>query len=212
MVGINGYSKGNNHLDAVHTDNARHTGGVKAKNGEGKLSKKAADFLAKLREERPDFDFQVAGGKDLKALATDTDKEYSVIFDPEELEKMADDAEYAKEKLDKVDTIVKMSDKIVNDADFASIFGEKTESGFFADAIRFSDTEGGEIKIFAELKKADNTEKTQNQKANDTEKPDKKSLKERNAHEKPEAKKAFEPVKIEALSVEDFLQKLRNIA
>ena len=27
-----------------------------------------------------------------------------------------------------------------------------------------------------------------------------------------EAKKAFEPIKIEALSVEDFLQKLRNIA
>lgn len=211
MVGINGYSKGNNNLDAVHTDNAKRAGGVKAKNGEGKLSKKAADFLAKLREERPDFDFQVASGKDLRALATDTDKEYSVIFDAEELEKMADDENYAKEKLGHLDTIVEMSDKITKDAGFASLLGENATGNFYADLISFSVKDSGEITIFADIKKAAE-EKAEQAKATDTEKPEKKSLKERDIREKAEAEKPFKPIKVEALSVEDFLAKLRNIA
>lgn len=211
MVGINGYSKGNNNLDAVHTDNARRAGGVKAKNGEGKLSKKAADFLAKLREERPDFDFQVASGKDLRALATDTDKEYSVIFDAEELEKMADDENYAKEKLGHLDTIVEMSDKITKDAGFASLLGENATGNFYADLISFSVKDSGEITIFADIKKAAE-EKAEQTKATDTEKPEKKSLNERDVREKAEAEKPFKPIKVEALSVEDFLAKLRNIA
>ena len=172
MVGINGYNKSNKHLDAVHTENAKRAGGVKAKNGEGKLSKKAADFLAKLREERPDFDFQVSGGKDLRALATDTDKEYSVIFDAEELEKMADDENYAQEKLNHLDTIVKMSDKITKDAGFASLLGETAEGNFFADAINFSVKDNGEIKIFADIKKAAEEKAEQ---AKETDKPEKKS-------------------------------------
>jgi len=211
MVGINGYSKGNNNLDAVHTDNAKRAGGVKAKNGEGKLSKKAADFLAKLREERPDFDFQVASGKDLRALATDTDKEYSVIFDAEELEKMADDENYAKEKLGHLDTIVEMSDKITKDTGFASLLGENATGNFYADLISFSVKDSGEITIFADIKKAAE-EKAEQAKATDTEKPEKKSLKERDMREKEDAEKPFKPIKVEALSVEDFLAKLRNIA
>ena len=211
MVGINGYSKGNNNLDAVHTDNAKRAGGVKAKNGEGKLSKKAADFLAKLREERPDFDFQVASGKDLRALATDTDKEYSVIFDAEELEKMADDENYAKEKLDHINTIVEMSDKITKDTGFASLLGENATGNFYADLISFSVKDSGEITIFADIKKAAE-EKAEQTKATDTEKPEKKSLNERDVREKAEAEKPFKPIKVEALSVEDFLAKLRNIA
>ena len=211
MVGINGYSKGNNNLDAVHTDNAKRAGGVKAKNGEGKLSKKAADFLAKLREERPDFDFQVASGKDLRALATDTDKEYSVIFDAEELEKMADDENYAKEKLGHLDTIVEMSDMITKDTGFASLLGENATGNFYADLISFSVKDSGEITIFADIKKAAE-EKAEQTKATDTEKPEKKSLNERDVREKAEAEKPFKPIKVEALSVEDFLAKLRNIA
>ena len=211
MVGINGYSKGNNNLDAVHTDNAKRARGVKAKNGEGKLSKKAADFLAKLREERPDFDFQVASGKDLRALATDTDKEYSVIFDAEELEKMADDENYAKEKLGHLDTIVEMSDKITKDTGFASLLGENATGNFYADLISFSVKDNGEITIFADIKKAAE-EKAEQTKATDTEKPEKKSLNERDVREKAEAEKPFKPIKVEALSVEDFLAKLRNIA
>lgn len=211
MVGINGYSKGNNNLDAVHTDNAKRAGGVKAKNGEGKLSKKAADFLAKLREERPDFDFQVASGKDLRALATDTDKEYSVIFDAEELEKMADNENYAKEKLGHLDTIVEMSDKITKDTGFASLLGENATGNFYADLISFSVKDSGEITIFADIKKAAE-EKAEQAKATDTEKPEKKSLNERDVREKAEAEKPFKPIKVEALSVEDFLAKLRNIA
>ncbi|MCR4679396.1 MAG: DUF6033 family protein [Lachnospiraceae bacterium] len=211
MVGINGYSKGNNNLDAVHTDNAKRAGGVKAKNGEGKLSKKVADFLAKLREERPDFDFQVASGKDLRALATDTDKEYSVIFDAEELEKMADNENYAKEKLGHLDTIVEMSDKITKDTGFASLLGENATGNFYADLISFSVKDSGEITIFADIKKAAE-EKAEQAKATDTEKPEKKSLKERDIREKEEAEKPFKPIKVEALSVEDFLAKLRNIA
>ena len=80
MVGINGYSKSNNHLDAVHTDNAKRAGGVKAKNGEGKLSKKAADFLAKLKEENHPYLFkEKQGGYHVYALFTSSTEEFELI-------------------------------------------------------------------------------------------------------------------------------------
>ena len=210
MVGINGYSKSNTHLDAVNTASAKRTGGVKAKEGEGKLSKKAADFLEKLREEKADFDFAVSDGKNLKGLAGKSDKEYSVIFSSEELEKMADDPEFAKEQLDRLDTIVSMSDKIGKDQGFKSLLGETAESDFWADAISFSVSEKGEIKIFADIKKAAENKPEQPAKVNDT--TDKKSLQEHNI---PKAQKNMGPgdiIKVEAASVEDFLAKLRNIA
>ena len=210
MVGINGYSKSNTHLDAVNTASAKRTGGVKAKEGEGKLSKKAADFLAKLREDRPDYDFSVSDGKNLRGLAGKSDKEYSVIFSSEELEKMADDPEFAKEQLDRLDTIVSMSDKIDKDEGFKSLLGESAESNFWADAISFSVSEKGEIKIFADIRKAAEDKQEQPDKASD--KADQKSLKEQNISKAGKNSGTADIIKVEAATVEDFLAKLRNIA
>ena len=124
---------------------------------------------------------------------------------------MADNENYAKEKLGHLDTIVEMSDKITKDAGFASLLGENATGNFYADLISFSVKDSGEIKIFADIKKAAE-EKAEQAKATDTEKPEKKSLKERDIREKEDAEKPFKPIKVEALSVEDFLAKLRNIA
>ncbi|MBO4679185.1 MAG: hypothetical protein J5626_05900 [Lachnospiraceae bacterium] len=210
MVGINGLSKGNQHLDAVNTARAKRTAGVKAKDGEGKLSKKAADFLAKLREERADFDFEVSDGKDLNRFAGKSDKEYSVYFSAEELEKMADDPQYAEEKLHSLDTIVEMSDKIGKDEGFASILGENSESEFWADAISFSVSDKGEIKIFADIKKTPEVKQEKPDKADD--KADKKSFKEQDITKAHKKDKIADIKKIEALTVEDFLDQLKNIA
>jgi len=210
MVGINGLSKGNHHLDAVNTASAKRTGGVKAKEGESKLSKKAADFLAKLREERSDFDFEVSDGRNLSRFAGKSDKEYSVYFTSEELEKMADDPQYAEEKLGSLDTIVEMSDKIGKDEGFASILGENAESEFWADAISFSVSDNGEIKIFADIKKTLETKQEQPVKADD--KAQQKSLEELDVSKAHKKDKSASIIKIEALTVEDFLDKLKNIA
>jgi len=209
MAGINGFPHSNTHFNAVNTASAKRTGGIKAKENEGKLSQKAADFLAKLKEERPDFDFSVSDGRNIKGLAAKSDKEYSVMFSSEELEKMADDPEFAKEQMDKLDKIVDMSDKIVKDDTFTSLFGADAESKLRMNTISFSVSDNGEIKISADVKKPAEIAKNQFEKVND--KTEKKSLKENDVL-KAKKDKASEVIKIEAAGLADFLEKLKNIA
>ena len=209
MVGINGFPHSNNQFNAVNTANAKRTGGVKAKENEGKLSQKAADFLAKLREENPDFDFAVSDSKGVKGSAGKSDKEYSVIFSSEELEKMADDENFAKEQMSKLDKIMDLSDKMVKDEGFASLFGDGAESKIGMKTISFSVSDSGEIKISANVKKPYEIKQEQPDRVND--KTEKKSLKEQDILNA-KKERASEVIKIEAASLADFLEKLKNIA
>ena len=208
MVGINGFPHSNN-LNAVNTASAKRTGGVKAKESEGKLSQKAEDFLNKLREENPDYDFSVSGSKGVKGPAAKSDKEYSVIFTSEELEKMADDENFAKEQMSKLERIVDMSDKIVKDESFASLFGEGAESKLRMNTISFSVGDAGEISISANVKKPAEISQTKPEKVNGQAKQ--KSFDEQDILNT-KKQKASEVIKIEAASLKDFLDQLKNIA
>lgn len=75
----------------------------KVKSRESELSETAAAFLANLRKTYEIFDFYVGNsGDDMRSLMKNSGKEFSVIFSTEELEKMAVDEKYAKEKINAV--------------------------------------------------------------------------------------------------------------
>ncbi len=111
------------------------------------LSPKAQAFLEKLQEKYGDnYDFIVADNvDDPQALTAGSTKQYSVIFSSDELEKMANDEEYANSMMGKVDDAVKSFDEIIEKA---NLDGKAQFSNL---AISF-DSEGNS-KIFATLEK-----------------------------------------------------------
>lgn len=111
------------------------------------LSPKAQAFLDKLQEQYGDkYDFFVADNfDDPQALTAGSTKQYSVIFSSDELEKMANDEEYATSMLGKVDDAVKSFDEIIEKANLDG------KAQFSKLAISF-DNEGNS-KIFATLEK-----------------------------------------------------------
>lgn len=111
------------------------------------LSPKAQAFLEKLQEKYGDnYDFLVADNvDDPQALTANSTKNYSVIFSSDELEKMADDEEYANTMLGKVDDAVKSFDEIIEQAKLDG------KAQFSKLAVSF-DSEGNS-KIFATLEK-----------------------------------------------------------
>lgn len=126
---------------------------AKGKSSEPKLSKAAAAFLEKLRKTYGDFDF-IAGnaGDDLRSLVKNSGKEFSVIFSTEELERMAADEKYAKEKINAMKGAVRMSRQINEQFGFESAFAgngaKMTRFGIFFNG-------DGTTSFFAQLEKSD---------------------------------------------------------
>ena len=134
---------------ALQQKNAAGDAGGDAGNvkpGEEKLSQKAQDLLARLREKYGDYDFIVADdvSNPLDASQGST-KGYSVILSTEEIEKMAADEEYA--------------DKVMGDVEKAiGTANELADSGKLGEGVSFSriaisiDSDGN-MKLFAELER-----------------------------------------------------------
>ena len=103
------YKKASNNVSANQTISN------KATSAEDKLSSKAKAYLEKLRKQFGDKDFFVLDDINSDS-ATDalnkSTKEYSVLFSPDEIEKMAADEKYAEEKLNQIDNAVNMAEKI----------------------------------------------------------------------------------------------------
>ena len=80
---------------------------------EKNLSKAAQKMLENLRGSRNDMDFMVAdfeNGDNAKDILAQSDKEYTVIFSKEEMEKMASDPKYYAEKMHSIEGALRMSD------------------------------------------------------------------------------------------------------
>lgn len=124
---------------------------TKVKSSEPKLSKKAADFLAKLRKKYGGFDFIVGNaGDNLRSLVKNSSKEFSVIFSTEELEKMAADEKYADEKIKAMEGAVRMSRQINEQFGFESAFDG---NGIKMTKFGISFNADGTTSFFAELEK-----------------------------------------------------------
>lgn len=111
------------------------------------LSPKAQAFLEKLQKDYGDnYDFIVADNvDDPQALASGSNKNYSVIFSSDELEAMANDEEYASSMLSKLDEAVKSAENIMENAQLDG------KAQFSQIAVSF-DNDGNQ-KIFATLEK-----------------------------------------------------------
>lgn len=179
-----------------------------SKSNESQLSKKAQEFLKNLRKQYGDYDFFVGNSTDnLKALAKSGTKAFSIIFSNEELERMANDADYAKEKLQSMEQAVKMSEQISKQFGHGKADSEVTKIG-----IVFNDD--GTTSFFAELEKSSAKQREQLEK----------SIEDRRAAKKEEAKRAEKGIgsyaksnpdtkrtSVEANSIEELLKKIRGI-
>ncbi|MBR1885276.1 MAG: hypothetical protein IJ812_02600 [Schwartzia sp.] len=172
---------------------------------EDKLSDKAKDFLAKLREKYGDkYDFfAVSSIEDPRARELTGTKAYSVLLTNDEIEKMANDEKYAEEVMQRVESAVDMTKRI-------------QEKGELGDGVQFkhisiSFDSDGNMKLFAELEKMSDQQRERMEK-----------LKEKRAEEKEEAERAKDKddgedgpgakrVRLEATSEEELLEKILGI-
>ena len=157
------------------------------------LSPKAQALLEKLREQYGDYDFIVADNvDDPQALTANSDKKYSVILSSDELEKMANDEEYANEVMGKVEDAVKTADSVIEKAGLEGVQISQLTISFDSD---------GNTKLFATLEKLS---ESQQQRLD--------AAKERAAESDEEAEE-IQParVTIEAEDEESFLEQLFQI-
>ncbi len=122
---------------------------------EAKLSDKAKNYLKNLREANEDFDFYVANGDDeVNGALGSSGKEYAVAFSNEELEKMADNEEYAQQMLDGIGMAMDMADRVKEGLSL-------DDKGISFNRIDVAINDDGTLSILAELEKSANKQKEQ---------------------------------------------------
>ena len=182
-----------------------------SKANESKLSSKAQDFLKNLRKRYGKYDFFVGNRTDdLKSLVKSGTKEFSVVFSNEELERMAEDEEYAKEKLNCMENAVKMSEKI--NQQFG--FGKKGDTSSEITKIGMVFHEDGTTSFFAELEKSsanqrERLEKSREDKRADRKEQEKKAKKEMLSYAK--NSKDTKRTSVQADSMEELLEKIASV-
>ena len=90
-----------------------------------------------MRGSRADMDFMVAdfeNGDNAKDILAQSDKEFTVIFSKEEMEKMASDPKYYAEKMHSIDGALRMSEEINARFGFERAFGKTNGIENTADA------------------------------------------------------------------------------
>ena len=176
-----------------------------AQTEEPKLSAKAQSYLENLRKKYGDYDFFVSNNPDA-AQTTGSNKEFSVIFTPEELEKMAEDDEYAEKTLGNVGKAVDML-KNISEKDL----GE----GVQFSQLSVSIDDEGNMKLFAQLEKLSEEQAARLEEAKQKRAEEKKEAAENN--QPPEKEQSdftqilFKAADIEADSEEELLAKIFGI-
>ncbi len=170
---------------------------------ESKLSSKAQDFLKNLREKYGDYDFVISDNFDGNQSLVSS-KGYSVVFSTEEIERMANDEEYANEMMKKVDDAVKMTDKI-------------SESGQLGEGVQFSQVtvafdDQGNTKLFAQLEKMSEEQRERFEQLKEKRAEEKKEAAAAKDDEEPEKEPiAVKQASVEASSEEELLEKILGI-
>ena len=184
---------------------------TKVKSEGSGLSEKAAAFLAKLRKTYGKFDFFVGDAGDARSLMKNSNKEFSVLFSTEELEKMAADEKYAAEKMNAVNDAVRMSQQINKQFGF-----ESAGNGVKITKMSISFNSDGTTSFFAELEKSSASQREHIEK----EREDKRTQRKVDA-KKAEKEKQQERLKgngdhvvkrttVQAESMEELLKKIRE--
>ncbi|MCR5595306.1 MAG: DUF6033 family protein [Lachnospiraceae bacterium] len=172
--------------------------------GESRLSAKAQSYLKTLQSQFGDYDIYAADSDDdHKSLLNSGDKEFSVVFSSEELEKMADDPEYAKEQIEKMQRMIDMSKRICEQNGFLSGFEQTVgEKGDILKSLTISTDKDGNLQFFAELEKL-----SEKQRERIEEKQEKKQ-----AEKKDEDDKAFvKSTTLHASSEDELIKKFKEL-
>ena len=182
------------------------------KSNEDKLSTKAKNYLDNLRKTYGDYDFIIAdAGDDKKALLDKSDKEFSVMLSNDELERMASDEKYAAEKMNKVKTIVEMSNRICEQFGFGRAWGNGNESDTILNKLAVSINDDGTMSIFAELEKISEKQKDYIEKLKEKRAEDKKAENKKIDATKKEEDTDVKKVVVEATSEEELMEKISNV-
>ena len=176
---------------------------------EKKLSSKAQDLLSKLRDKYGDYNFIIANDvKDPSAFAANSDRTYSVILSEEEIEKMAEDEEYA--------------DKVMGHVDKATGALEELAETDLGEGVNFAslsaeiDSEGN-MKLFASIEQMsadqqERFEKLKEKRAEEKKEAEVNAANETEETEKPETETfTVKLASLEDSNVEDLLKKIFEI-
>lgn len=185
---------------------------TEVKSSESELSEKAAAFLENLRKTYGAFDFIVGNaGDDLRSLVKNSNKEFSVVFSTEELERMVADEKYAEEKMNAVQGAVRMSQQINEQFGFESAFGKGTGNDVKMTKFGICFNDDGSVSYFAELEKSSAKQRERIEQAREKRAEEKKeAAKKEKAKERKEAVSG-KSVTVEASSEEELIQKITQI-
>lgn len=204
-------------LAALNRAKTGAAGGTAAAN-EGKLSEKAKKFLDSLREKYGDYDFMVGDEKDdLDDLMSGATKEFSVVLSNEELEKMADDEDYAKEKMAGVEKAVEVAKKLAEEIGAGEVDENGVATGTFFNRFGITIGDDGTISIFAELERIsarqrENMEETREARAEEKKEAEKEAA-EKDAQEKAVDREDYSVklARIEGTTAEELIERFKGI-
>ena len=184
--------------------------------GEKNLSRAAQKVLKDLRGSRNDMDFYVAdfeNGDNAKDILSRSDKEFTVIFSKEEMEKMESNTKYYAEKMHSIQGALRMSEEINAQFGFERAFGKTTEIGNSIDSdmkitkFGISFNSDGSTSFFAQLEKTSENQKDYLEKIQEKKAAEKKEAKKKERSTQVNIKRAT----VEANSKEELLDKIKNI-
>lgn len=200
----------------TYTEKAQAAGYVD-KSRESTLSQRAQDLLKQLRSKYGNMDFMVAdfaNGDDAKEILSRGTKEFSVLFSGEELEKMASDEKYFKQKMESLEGAVRMSEEINQKYGFERAFGKGGSADTAVTKIGIAFHDDGTTSFFAELEKSSAKQRERIEAARE----------EKRAHKKAEERKAEKKLQsyskgnadvkrttIVADSMEELLKKITSV-
>ena len=201
---------------AKTTENDKVKKNVTESIAEKNLSKEAQKMLKDMRGSRTDMDFMVAdfeNGDNAKDILSRSDKEFTVIFSKEEMEKMASNSKYYAEKMHSIQGALRMSEEINAQFGFERAFGKTTEIGNSIDSdmkitkFGISFNSDGSTSFFAQLEKTSENQKDYLEKIQEKKAADKKEAKIKERSTQVNIKRAT----VEANSKEELLDKIKNI-
>lgn len=183
------------------------------KSGEDKLSSRAKNYLDNLRKTYGDYDFILADANDDKrALLDKSDKEFSIIFSKAELEKMANNEDYANEKMRRVKTIIDMSERICEQFGFERALEKGDGNNAIINQLAVSINDDGSMSIFAELEKMSEKQKDYIEKLQEKRTEEKKATEEKKVNSyKKDDDFSVKKVVLEASSEEELIEKINNV-
>lgn len=189
----------NNNVRGKEEKDTKKTTGKTQKKDPVRLSEKAEQLLKQLQRKYGNMDFIVANYEDddeASAYLSRGTKEYSVLIEPETLEKMAED-EKEKEKYmgiidDATSKLSDMKEQLGNDKENVKSVGVSIDKD-------------GNVSYFAELEKMGEKQRERIEKSKESKKAEK--TKQEKAAQQEKTKKT----RVQADSVEELLKKIKSV-